>query len=94
MLYLVAGILKPGSDDQLIELHDEFNEHLSQPFRKISLAGVLRGKDRKRTGYVAVIEAESYDDAESFLKQSPLYERGLYDRVEVAEFEAVVGYVE
>jgi uncharacterized protein YciI len=94
MLYLVAGMLKSGSEERLLELHNEFNEHLSQPFRTISLAGVLRGRDGKRSGYVALIEAKSFDDAEAFLKQSPLYENDLYERVEVAEFDPVVGYVE
>lgn len=94
MLYLVAGILKPGMNDELIRLRNEFNEHLSQPFRKISLAGVLRAKDGERHGYVAIIEAESFEDAESYLKQSPFYQNDLYERVEVAEFEPVVGYVE
>jgi uncharacterized protein YciI len=94
MLYLVAGILKPGSEERLVELRNEFNEHLSQPFRKISLAGLLRDRDGKRTGYVAIIEAGSFDEAEAFLKQSPFYEHGLYERIEVAEFAAEVGYVE
>ena len=27
MQYLVAGILKPGNNDRLVALHDEFNDH-------------------------------------------------------------------
>lgn len=94
MLYLVAGILKPGMDDELVRLRNEFSEHLSQPFRKISLAGALRGKDGKRIGYLAFVEAESFDDAEAYLKQSPFYQNELYERVEVAEFNPEVGYIE
>jgi uncharacterized protein YciI len=91
MQFLIAGILKPGIEDRLLELHNEFNEHLSQPFRKISLFGALRGKDGKRRGYISFIEAENFDDAEEFLKQSPFYQNELYERVEVAEFELEVG---
>jgi uncharacterized protein YciI len=94
MLYLVAGILKPGSEEQLIKFSDEFSEHLAQPYRKIALAGALRGKDGKRQGYLAFIEADSFDDAESYLDQSPLFQNDLYERVEVAEFSAEVGYLE
>ena len=93
MLYLVAGILKPGSDDQLIALRDEWNEHLTQPNRKISLFGLLRDKEGKRTGYLALIEAGGFDDADGFLQQSPFYQNKLYERVEVAEFVPQVGEV-
>jgi len=94
MQFLVAGILKSGAEDKLLELHDEFNEHLAQPFRKIALAGALRGRDGKRKGYLAIIEAKDFDDAEAYLKQSPIYASDLYERVEVAEFAPEVGYVE
>lgn len=94
MLYLVAGILKAGSDEQLIKFSGEMSEHLSQPFRKIVLAGALRDKSGKRQGYLAFIEASSFDDAQSYLDQSPLFQNDLYERVEVAEFDAEVGYLE
>ncbi len=94
MLYLVAGILKPGSEEQLIKFRNEISEHLAQPFRKIALAGALRGKDGKRQGYIAFIEAQSFADAEAYLDQSPLFQNDLYERVEVAEFSAEVGYLE
>ena len=94
MLFLVAGILKAGVEQRLIELHDEFNEHLSQPNRKIALAGLLRDKDKHRKGYVAFIEAKDFDDAESWLQQSPFYQNDLYERVQVAEFNPEVGFLE
>jgi uncharacterized protein YciI len=92
MLFLVAGILKPGVDDRLIELHTEFNEQLAQT--KIRLAGLLRDRDGHRKGYLAFLEAENFDEAESFLKQSPIYRNDLYERVEVAEFNPEVGFLE
>ena len=94
MQFLIAGILKPGVEDQMLALHDEFNEHLAQPYRKIALAGALRGKDGKRRGYLAIIEANTFEDAEAWLDQSPFYANDLYERVEVAEFAPEVGYVE
>ena len=94
MLYLVAGLLKPGSEERVIALRNEFNEHLSQPFRTISLAGLLRDRDGKRIGYMAIIEADSFDDAEAYLMQSPFAIDGLYERTEVARFEPEIGAIE
>ena len=94
MQYLVAGILNPGNNDRLVALHDEFNDHLGQAADRISLFGLLRDKSGQRSGYLAFIEADSFDEAENFLKQSPFYQNDLYERVEVAEFTPEVGTVE
>jgi uncharacterized protein YciI len=94
MHFLVAGILKPGNDEQLIALHDEFNDHLGQASYKISLFGLLRSKDGARRGYIGFIKAENFDDAEAYLKDSPFYQNDLYERVEVAEFTPEVGDLE
>ncbi|HWI87764.1 MAG TPA: YciI family protein [Sphingomicrobium sp.] len=91
MQYLVAGILRPGTEEQLLRLHDEFNDHLGQSAHKITMFGLLRSKDGKRSGYIAFIEANSFDAAEAFLKESPFYQNDLYERVEVAEFTPEVG---
>jgi uncharacterized protein YciI len=93
MQFLVAGILKQGVEQQLLDLHNEFNEHLAQPFPKISVAGVLRDKDGQRIGYLAFIEAEHFEDAEAYLRQSPFYQHGLYESVHVAEFNPEVGKI-
>jgi uncharacterized protein YciI len=94
MLYLVAGLLKPGSEEQIIALRNEFNEHLSQSVPTISLAGLLRDRDGKRRGYMAIVEAGTFDEAEAYLKQSPFYSYGLYERTEVARFEPEIGGIE
>jgi hypothetical protein len=35
MLFMIAGYLKPGAESDLIDLRDQFNEHLSHPFRSL-----------------------------------------------------------
>jgi uncharacterized protein YciI len=92
MLFLVAGILKSGVEERLLELHTEFNEQLSQS--EIKLAGLLRDKDGHRKGYLALLEAKDFAAAESFLGRSPIYRNDLYERVEVAEFNPEVGFLE
>jgi uncharacterized protein YciI len=91
MHYLIAGILKSGTEQQLVALHDEFNDHLGQSSHKISLFGLLRDRMGQRRGYLAFIEAKDFDDAQAFLKESPFYQNDLYERVEVAEFISEVG---
>ena len=91
MQYLVAGIFKPGAGDRAVQFRDEFNDHLGQAASNISLFGVLRNKEGRRSGYLAFIEADSFEQAEAFLKDSPFYENDLYERVEVAEFMPEVG---
>jgi uncharacterized protein YciI len=78
----------------MMSLRDEWGEHLSQPFRSISLAGLMRDRQGKRHGYLIFFEAKDFDDAEAYLRQSPFYQNDLYERVDVAEFNAQIGYVE
>lgn len=93
MLFLVTGIFKPGVEERLLELRDEWNERLSQPESQISLFGVLRDEKGERIGYLAMIEVKDYAEAKAFLDLSPFYQNDLYERVEVAQFDAEVGSV-
>lgn len=93
MLFMIQGILKAGSEEQLLALHDEFNEHLAQPFRTLAAAGVLRDPEGKRRGYMGFIEGDSFEDAERWLRESPFYQDGLYERVDVFEYNVEVGSV-
>jgi uncharacterized protein YciI len=93
MLVMIAGYLKPGAQSELINLHGDFNEHLSRPFQTLVAAGVLRDTGGNRKGYLGFIEAQSFDEAAEFLHQSPYYQAGLYDRTEVLEYWIEVGQV-
>lgn len=94
MKFAIAGILKRDTDQKMMELRDEWNQHLSQPFRRISLMGALRDEHGKRRGYLIFFEGIDWEDAKSYLDQSPFYRNGLYERVDVAEFAPEVGYLE
>ncbi|MDB5692828.1 MAG: hypothetical protein JWO81_1891 [Alphaproteobacteria bacterium] len=91
MLFAVTGILKPGAEAKLAGLQEAFNEHLAQPFRRIRLAGALRSADRSRTGFMVLLEADRFDQAEAYLRESPIFRADLYERVDVAEYELQVG---
>lgn len=94
MLFLFVGFLKPGTEQQVLALRDEFNEHLSQPFPRIALAGVLRDPDGLRLGYAAVIESEDRVAVTEYLERSPYHRYDLYDVARVAEFDQELGSVE
>jgi uncharacterized protein YciI len=94
MHYLIAGILKPESNDRLLALHDEFNDHLGQASDRIELFGLLRDKSGQRAGYLAIIKGQSFEEAEQFLQESPFFQNNLYERVEVAQFTPEVGELE
>jgi uncharacterized protein YciI len=91
MLFMVAGYLKPGAEEQLINFRNEFSEHLAQP--PLVAGGALRDKDGKRRGYLGFIEADDIADAERFVHQSPYFKEGLYERVDVFEYQVEVGAV-
>ena len=93
MLFMIQGILKPGSEDQLLALHNEFNEHLAQPFPNLVAAGVLRDSQGKRRGYLGFIQGDSFDAAQRYLRDSPFFQEGLYERVDVFEYNVEVGKV-
>jgi uncharacterized protein YciI len=93
MLFMIAGYLKPGAESDLINFRDQFNEHLSHPFRTLVAAGVLRDAGGNRKAYLGFIEAQSFGEATEFLHQSPYYEAGLYDRTEVLQYWIEVGQV-
>jgi uncharacterized protein YciI len=91
MLFVVAGYLKSGAEERLIDFRNEFNEHLAQP--PLVAGGALRDRDGKRQGYMGFIEADDIAAAERFLEQSPFTEEGLYERVEVYRYDLEVGAV-
>lgn len=91
MLFMVAGYLKPDAEAQLINFRNEFNEHLTQ--EPLVAAGVLRDRDGRRSGYLGFIEADDMAAAERFLDQSPYFQGGLYDHVEIFRYDVEVGQV-
>jgi hypothetical protein len=94
MLFLFVGFLKPHTEQQVLALHDEFNEHLAQPFPSIALGGVLRDQEGHKIGYAAILEAENLGVVTEYLERSPLQQNDLYGFVRVAEFNTELGSVE
>ena len=93
MVFMIVGLLRRNAEADLIRVRNEINEHLSQPFRSITAAGVMRDRAGDRRGYTVFFEAESIEDAERFLHEGPLYREGVYDRVEIFQYDVEVGTI-
>jgi len=91
MLFMIAGYLKPDAEEQLINFRTEFNEHFAQA--PLVAAGVLRGEDGKRRGYLGFVEADGIDGARRFVHESPYFQEGFYDHVEIFEYDVEVGAI-
>lgn len=91
MLFALIGLLKPDVDKDQLPNSDAVNEHLSQPFRRTHLAGFLRRDGGRRAGLMMLVEADSFAEADGFLRQSPFFKADLYERVEVLEYALEVG---
>jgi uncharacterized protein YciI len=94
MLFQFVGFLKPNTEQRVLELRDEFNEHLAQPFPRIMLGGVLRDERRRKVGYSAIIEADDLAAVTDYLERSPYHKNDLYEFARVAEFNEELGSVE
>ena len=94
MLFQFVGFLKPNTEQQVLALRDEFNEHLAQPFPRIVLGGVLRDQHGPKIGYSAVIEADDLNIVPDYLERSPYHQNDLYEVARIAEFNQELGAVE
>ena len=91
MHFLIAGHLKPEADKKLIDYHDAFNEHLGQSALGVVMAGVLRDENGRRVGYLALMKSDSIDLPRAWLRESPFYQAGLYERTEIYEYHNQIG---
>ena len=94
MLFMISAILKPGAESELIKYHAEFNEHLGPSGENVRVAGALRSPEGIRVGYMALYEGGAIEKAHEWLRQSPLYQAHLYERVDVFEYQIEVGQLD
>jgi uncharacterized protein YciI len=93
MLISVVAHFKPGAAAKARAAGLAFTGHLEQPLMPIRLAGPLRDAKGEQTGFMLLIEAQSFAEADDFVKSSPHLEAGLYDRVEIEQLDPEVGRI-
>jgi uncharacterized protein YciI len=93
MLFSIVAHFKPGAAAKTPETAAAFTSHLEQPLTPIRLAGALRDAKGEQTGFMVLLEAQSFAAADSFVKTSPETEAGLYERVDIAQLDPEVGRI-
>ena len=91
MIFLVVGHFRSDADPEPPELGTALNEHLGPSSAGLRLAGYLRDAAGRKIGFMGLLEADRFEQAESYLRSSPFYEAGLYERAEALEFAIEVG---
>jgi uncharacterized protein YciI len=91
MLFAITAKFRPLVDTGPADLQAEFNAHLAQPCLRIPLAGYVRDREQRRVGYMVLLEAPGFADAEAYIRESPYAAHDLYESIEVIEFDVDVG---
>lgn len=90
MQFVWLGFLKSADPiDQAVQ--QQINQFLQQPYLPISAAGVLRGGEGQRAGYLMIFDAEDRAAAEALVAESPVRQAGLYREFHLFEFRNEVG---
>ena len=93
MLFSVVAHFKPGAAAKAAATALAFTDHLEQPLMHIRVAGPLRNAKGEQTGFMSILEAQSFAEAENFVNSSPNLEAGLYERVDIDQLDPEVGRI-
>ena len=91
MLYAWMGFLKAPADRVPQEVQWQTSDFLSQPYIKIRSVGPLRDAAGQRAGMMMIFECDSRESAESFVKESPYLQAGLYESHGLYQYVNEVG---
>jgi uncharacterized protein YciI len=91
MLFALMGFLPERSDRFSPEVQERITQYLAQPLIDIRLAGALLNDGGRRAGMMMLLEAESFSAAQSFLADSPLVEKDLFEEVHLFEYRIEAG---
>jgi len=90
MRFVWMGFLKsPDPIDPSIQ--QQISSFLEQPYIPMDEAGVLRGANGERAGYLVIFEAESRAAAEALVQESPVRSAGLYSEFHLFEYQDEIG---
>jgi hypothetical protein len=90
MRFVWMGFLKSG-DPINPAIQQQISGFLQQPYIPIEAAGVLRGANGERAGYLVIFEAADRTAAEALVRESPLRGAGLYSEFHLFEYQDEVG---
>jgi uncharacterized protein YciI len=91
MIFAVIGLFGASPAARPPGFEAAVNEHLAQRVPRIVNAGYLRGPQGEMVGVLALVDAADLAQAQAYLEASPFWQRGDYERVQVAAYDVEVG---
>ncbi len=91
MLFVMYGRFKPRVEAKRQEIHEQYNEHLSQRATPVRFGGPIYNEHGERAGVLWIVEAPDFEAAQSFLRYSPYEQAGLYEETHLSEIRPEVG---
>jgi hypothetical protein len=91
MLYALIAYFKPDAGPIPPSVQVGVSDFIGQPFTKVRMAGPLRDASGKKAGMMMIIEEESREAAEAFVKESPYRDAGLFEDMRLYEYDNEVG---
>jgi uncharacterized protein YciI len=91
MLFALIGFLKDEKARIDPSVQVQTVDFLGQPFIKIQFAGRLRDESGEEAGMMMIFEHETREAAETFLKESPYVQAGLFQSYQLYEYLSEVG---
>jgi uncharacterized protein YciI len=91
MLFAVKARFRPDTEERRAALSSEFSQHIGQPLLHIRLIGALLDGDGRRSGMLMLMEADGRELVQNFLDESPFTREGVYQALEIEEFQIEVG---
>ncbi len=93
MLFAMYGRFKPDVEDKRKEIHERYNERLSQRASPVRFGGPIYDEQGGRAGVLWIVEAPDFEAAEAFLGHSPYELAGLYEETHIHEIRPEVGRI-
>jgi len=91
MLYAVKAHFRDGTEERRAALSTEFGQHIRQPLLHIRLLGALLDDNGHRSGMLMLMEADGRQLVQNFLDQSPYSREGVYEDLEIEEYQIEAG---
>jgi len=91
MQFVWMGFLKADAGPVPLEVQQQTNDFLQQPYIPIHSVGALRDEHGRRAGMMMIFDVEERTAAEALVESSPYLKAGLYEAYKLYEFQDEVG---
>jgi uncharacterized protein len=93
MIFALVAHDQPNSVARRLELRPEHLKYLDSLGSKLLLAGPFLNGQAEGVGTIALIEADSLDDAREVFGRDPFVVHGLFDQVTIKPWKATINHL-